>query len=76
MCGVTIGEFAFIGAGTVVNKDVAAYALMVGVPAKQIAWMSEHGEKLDLPLSGEGVTTCPHTGKRYMLKDGRVTIED
>ncbi|HEX5757312.1 MAG TPA: UDP-2-acetamido-3-amino-2,3-dideoxy-D-glucuronate N-acetyltransferase, partial [Arenimonas sp.] len=53
VCGVTIGEFAFIGAGAVVNKDVPAYALMVGVPAKQIGWMSEFGEQLDLPLRGE-----------------------
>lgn len=55
VCGVTIGEFAFIGAGAVVNKDVPAYALMVGVPARQIGWMSEHGEQLDLPLTGQGV---------------------
>lgn len=75
VCGVTIGEFAFIGAGTVVNKDVPAYALMVGVPAKQIGWMSEYGEKLDLPLTGEGEVTCPHTGKTYMLKAGQITTE-
>ncbi|MFA7476089.1 MAG: UDP-2-acetamido-3-amino-2,3-dideoxy-D-glucuronate N-acetyltransferase, partial [Castellaniella sp.] len=54
VCGVTIGEYAFIGAGAVVNKDVKPYALMVGVPARQIGWMSEHGEQLDLPLSGQG----------------------
>lgn len=76
VCGVTIGEFAFIGAGTVVNKDVPAYALMVGVPAKQIGWMSEYGEKLDLPLQGGSTTTCPHTGKTYILKAGQVTTED
>jgi UDP-2-acetamido-3-amino-2,3-dideoxy-glucuronate N-acetyltransferase len=72
VCGITIGEHAFIGAGSVVNKDVPAYALMVGVPAKQIGWMSEYGEKLDLPLTGEGQTTCPHTGKIYKLQAGRV----
>ena len=67
VCGVTIGEYAFIGAGAVVNKDVKPYALMVGVPARQIGWMSEHGEQLDLPLTGEGETTCSHTGAVYRL---------
>lgn len=71
VCGVTIGEFAFIGAGAVVNHDVMPYALMVGVPARQIGWMSEHGEQLDLPLTGEGETTCSHTGATYRLTDGR-----
>ena len=52
VCGVTIGHYAFIGAGAVINKDVPNYALMVGVPARQIGWMSEYGEQLDLPLSG------------------------
>jgi len=67
VCGATIGEFAFIGAGSVVNKDVPAYALMVGVPARQIGWMSEYGEQIPLPLSGDGEYTCPHTGRRYSL---------
>ena len=67
VCGTTIGEFAFIGAGAVVNKDVPAYALMVGVPAKQIGWMSEFGDQLDLPLFGHGEATCLHTGERYVL---------
>lgn len=70
VCGVTIGEFAFIGAGAVVNKDVLSYALMVGVPARQIGWMSEFGEQLDLPLEGQGETVCQHTGQRYVL-DGK-----
>lgn len=69
VCGVSIGEFAFIGAGAVINKDVKPYALMVGVPARQIGWMSEYGEQIDLPLQGEGTYTCPHTGNRYQLKD-------
>jgi len=73
VCGVTIGEYAFVGAGAVVNKDVPAYALMVGVPAKQIGWMSEYGEQLDLPLSGEGSTQCSHTGATYTLKDNTLT---
>lgn len=75
VCGVTIGEYAFIGAGSVVNKEVPAYALIVGVPAKQIGWMSEYGEKLDLPLTGEDKAICPHTGKTYILKAGKVIKE-
>lgn len=76
VCGVTIGEFAFIGAGAVVNKNVPAYALMVGVPARQIGWMSEFGEQLDLPSQGEGKAVCQHTGAHYFLKDKRVTKQD
>lgn len=72
VCGVTIGEFAFIGAGAVVNRDVPAYALMVGVPARQIGWMSEFGEQLDLPVSGDGEAICSHTGKHYVLEHGQV----
>ncbi|QIL42847.1 N-acetyltransferase [Acidovorax sp. HDW3] len=72
VCGVTIGQYAFIGAGAVVNKDVPAYALMVGVPARQIGWMSEFGEQLDLPLTGNAQTVCPATGQRYTLQDGCV----
>jgi UDP-2-acetamido-3-amino-2,3-dideoxy-glucuronate N-acetyltransferase len=72
VCGVDIGEYAFVGAGAVVNKDVAAYALMVGVPAKQIGWMSEFGEQLDLPIEGAGETRCPHMGTVYRLKDGQI----
>ena len=68
VCGVTIGEFAFVGAGAVVNKDVKPYALMVGVPARQIGWMSEYGEQIPLTLEGEGSHTCPFTGTRYTLK--------
>ena len=67
VCGVTIGEFAFAGAGAVVNKDVPAYALVVGVPARQIGWMSEFGEQLALPLTGVGEVVCQHTGARYVL---------
>lgn len=70
VCGVTIGEYAFVGAGAVINKDVPAYALMVGVPAKQIGWMSEFGEQLDLPIEGQAQITCPHTGIIYQL-DGK-----
>lgn len=70
VCGVTIGEFAFIGAGAVVNKDVKPYALMLGVPARQVGWMSEFGERLDLPLTGHGQTVCHGSGQRYALVDG------
>lgn len=71
ICGITIGKYAFIGAGAVVNKNVSDYALMVGVPAKQIGWMSEHGEQLNLPLAGSGETTCPHSGAVYRLDNNR-----
>lgn len=73
VCGVTIGEYSFVGAGAVINKDVPAYALVVGVPAKQIGWMSEFGEQLDLPLSGHAETACEHTGAIYRLEDQIVT---
>ena len=73
VCGTTIGEFAFVGAGAVVNKDVPPHALVVGVPAKQIGWMSEFGEKLDLPLGGDAETTCKHTGHEYRLADGHLS---
>lgn len=67
VCGVTIGEYAFVGAGAVINRDVPNYALMVGVPAKQIGWMSQHGERLDLPVEGDAEAKCPATGSRYLL---------
>ena len=69
VCGVTIGAFALVAAGAVVTKDVPAYALMAGVPARQIGWYSEYGEALDLPLRGNASTVCPHTGQRYELVD-------
>ncbi len=73
ICGITIGDYSFIGAGAVINKDVPAYALMVGVPAKQIGWMSEFGEQLDLPLQGNAEAVCIHTGAIYQLKENIVT---
>lgn len=76
VCGVTIGEFAFIGAGTVVNKYVKPFALMVGVPAKQIGWMSAYGEKLDLPLSGNAKAICPHTNDVYILINDNLIREE
>lgn len=75
VCGITIGEFAFIGAGAVVNKDVKAYALMVGVPAKQVGWMSEYGEQIPLPTRGEGKYTCPHTNQVYTLTQDQLKLQ-
>lgn len=69
VCGITIGEYAFVGAGAVVNKDVKPYALMVGVPARQVGWMSEYGEQIPLAVHGKGEYTCPHTGRHYRLND-------
>lgn len=69
LCGITINEYAFIGAGALVNYDVPKYALMVGVPARQIGWMSEFGEQLDLPLNGKGIAICNNTGDTYKLED-------
>lgn len=76
ICGVTIGEYAFVGAGAVITADVPAHALMAGVPARRIGWMSRHGERLDLPDTGEGECRCPATGERYRLSDGRVGLVD
>jgi UDP-2-acetamido-3-amino-2,3-dideoxy-glucuronate N-acetyltransferase len=72
VCGVTVGEYAFVGAGAVINKDVKPYALMVGVPAKQVGWMSKYGEQIPLPTYGEGEYTCPHTKQRYQLTNDRI----
>lgn len=71
VCGVTIGRYAFVGAGAVVQRDVPDHALMVGVPARQIGWMSRHGERLELPLGGDGEARCPASGERYRLTAGR-----
>jgi UDP-2-acetamido-3-amino-2,3-dideoxy-glucuronate N-acetyltransferase len=76
ICGVTIGEFAFIGAGALISKDVPAYALMIGVPARQVGWMSEYGEKLNLPLTGNIEAICKKTKQKYQLKENKVTKLD
>jgi UDP-2-acetamido-3-amino-2,3-dideoxy-glucuronate N-acetyltransferase len=74
VCGATVGEYAFVGAGAVINKDVKSYALMVGVPARQVGWMSEFGEQIPLPLQGEGKYTCPHSGQVYSLQGERLSL--
>ncbi|MEX5744437.1 acyltransferase [Massilia sp. X63] len=82
VCGVTVGEFAFVAAGAVVNRDVPAFALVAGVPARQIGWMSRFGERLDLPLpaansegNAQGEARCPHTGDLYVLHEGVCRLE-
>ncbi len=76
VCGIEIGEFAFVGAGSVVKSDVPDFALVVGVPGKQIGWMSAFGERLNLPISGTAAETCPHTGDVYRLSGSKVTREE
>lgn len=73
VCGITVGEHSFVAAGAVVNRDVKPYALMAGVPARHIGWMSRHGERLDLPLLGDGRAVCPGTGLEYVLVGGVCT---
>ncbi len=70
VCGNEIGEFAFIGAGAVVTKDVPAYALLVGNPARQVGWMSEHGLRME--FDDEGLYRCPESGALYRLSDDGV----
>lgn len=74
VCGVTMGEYAFVAAGAVINHDIKSYALVAGVPAKQIGWMSQFGERIDLPLTGSGQAVCPHTGLVYVLQDGTCSV--
>ena len=73
VCGTTVGEHAFVGAGAVVSRDVPAFALVVGMPARRIGWMSRHGERLKLPASGQGEAACPATGERYRLDGESLT---
>ncbi len=79
VCGITVGEHAFVGAGAVVNRDVPAHALMLGVPARHAGWISRHGERLALPVSLKDAdppaeATCPHTGDRYRLTGRRLEL--
>jgi UDP-2-acetamido-3-amino-2,3-dideoxy-glucuronate N-acetyltransferase len=70
VCGVELGEYCFVAAGAVVNRDVPPHALMAGVPARRIGWMSRGGERLDLPVDGEGEAACPRGGELYRLAGG------
>ncbi len=74
VCGTTLGEYAFVAAGAVINRNVKPYALMAGVPAKQIGWMSQYGERLDLPLSGTATATCSTTSLQYLLQNDQITV--
>jgi UDP-2-acetamido-3-amino-2,3-dideoxy-glucuronate N-acetyltransferase len=71
ICGHEIGEFAFIGAGAVVTKDVKPYALIVGNPGRHVGWMSEYGHRLQ--FNKEGIAHCPESGEKYLLQDEHVT---
>ena len=75
VCGVEIGRFAFIGAGAVVSRSVPDFALVVGVPGRQVGWMSRFGERLSLPIEGDAETTCPHTGDRYQLRGNQLILQ-
>lgn len=75
ICGITIGRYAFIGAGALVNKNVPDFALMVGVPAKQIGWMSRFGEKIPLPLIGAGTYNCKNTTDQYVLLNQKLNLK-
>lgn len=74
VCGITIGKYSLIGAGALVNKDVIPYSLVVGVPAKQIGWVSELGENLALPLEGNGIAMCKKTKIEYKLINGNLEV--
>ena len=70
VCGITLGRYAFVGAGAVVTKDIPDYALVVGNPARQTGWMSEYGHKLK--FNPEGVAVCPESQEQYVLEKGKV----
>jgi len=74
VCGHVIGEYAMIGAGAVVTKDVPSYALVAGNPARQIGWVSEYGHRLH--FEGNGIAVCPESNERYLLKEDDTVIKD
>lgn len=76
LCGITIGEYAFIGAGSFVNTDVPDFALMLGVPARQAGWITKYGEQMGLPLQGEAIYHCAKTGETYWLQDNKIVLKN
>lgn len=74
--GATIGRYALVAAGAVVTGDVADFSLVMGVPARQVGWVSRHGERLDLPVEGDGEATCPATGEKYVLQGSVLVCND
>ena len=74
VCGVKVGQYAFVAAGAVVRQDVPDFALIGGVPGRQLGWMSRFGERLELPLTGSGTCICPHSGGRYVLEHGQCRL--
>jgi len=76
VCGTTIGRYAFVGAGAVVSRDVADFALVTGVPARRIGWVSRHGERLAFADATNAEAACPATGERYLLRDGVCMLAD
>lgn len=74
ICGITIGYHAFIAAGAVINRDVPDFALMAGVPGRQIGWMSRYGEQIPLPLKGTGEYQCPHLNDVYRLENNQLIL--
>lgn len=75
VCGITIGRYAFIAAGSVIAKNVPDYALIVGVPGRQVGWMSRHGHRLE-GLESDGIMVCPESGFRYQLSDNGLRCLD
>jgi UDP-2-acetamido-3-amino-2,3-dideoxy-glucuronate N-acetyltransferase len=76
VCGVTIGEYSLVGAGSLVNSNVKDFALVVGVPSSQIGWVSKFGKRIELPLDGKGEFVCPHTEDTYLLDEMVLKIKN
>ncbi len=72
ICGIEIGRFSFIAAGSVVTKDTLPFSLMMGVPARHVGWMSAYGNRIDLPIKGNGDWTCPSSNEQYQLIQGKI----